>query len=539
MPIPVKKTNSLKRSVADSDCGSGRNDPDVTHRHDGVGRTVVQRSTTSILNSISVDRQKPLGIRDQIHAGIADLIANGFLRKSAKLPSCRALARDLNVSINSVLGAYSKLMDDGAILSRQRSGYFVALDVNRMEPPRSAKDDINSPNIVERITRRRLPSTAGCISRPLDWPNYTYPFVCNQIASNKFPLSEWRECTRLAMNSRDLSRWTSDNEYLDSEAFLEQICTRLLPMRGISAQPENVLVTMGAQQAIFVIATLLRGFGRIVAMEDPGYTDARNIFEQTFDEVRYIPVDKEGLVVDRQLAGCDLVFVTPNRQLPTVLSMSARRRAELLEVADREDFLIIEDDYEGDMDFNPKSLPPLYSGHARGRVIYTSSLSKSLAPGLRLGYLVAQEELVREARAMRGMMIRHAPLILQHTASLFLSFGYHERLRSRLHETFGQRWSVASELINDLFPDFEVQQEFGSTNFFFRSRAGRKAARIAEIARDKGVVIEPSDPCFSIAPYGDTTFRLGLAAVNTNLIEPGLRELRQAIDTETLSVRET
>lgn len=338
----------------------------------------------------------------------------------------------------------------------------------------------------------------------------------------------------IGVELRDLSRWTSDNEYLDCDTFLEQICSWLLPLRGISAQPENVLVTMGAQQAIFVVATLLRGFGRIVAMEDPGYTDARNIFEQTFDEVRYIPVDSEGLVVDKQLIGCDLVFVTPHRQLPTVVSMSARRRALLLEMADREDFLIIEDDYEGDMDFNSKSLPPLYSSHARGRVIYTGSLSKSLAPGLRLGYLVAQEELVREARAMRGMMIRHPPHILQHTASLFLSFGYHESLRSRLHETFSERWSVASELIEDLFPDFEVQKEYGSTNFFFRSRAGRKAARIAEFARGKGVVIEPSEPCFSIAPYGDTTFRLGLAAVGTNLIEPGLRELRQAIDAEKL-----
>lgn len=494
----------------------------------------MQSSTTTILNTITVDRQKPLGVRDQIHAGIAGLIANGKLRKSVKLPSCRALARDLNVSINSVLGAYSKLVDDGAILSKPKSGYFVALEVNRILPPSSAKEDVKSPNIVERITRRRLPSTAGCISRPPDWPNYTYPFVCNQIASNKFPLSEWRECTRLALNSRDLSRWTSDNEYLDCDTFLEQICSWLLPLRGISAQPENVLVTMGAQQAIFVVATLLRGFGRIVAMEDPGYTDARNIFEQTFDEVRYIPVDSEGLVVDKQLIGCDLVFVTPHRQLPTVVSMSARRRALLLEMADREDFLIIEDDYEGDMDFNSKSLPPLYSSHARGRVIYTGSLSKSLAPGLRLGYLVAQEELVREARAMRGMMIRHPPHILQHTASLFLSFGYHESLRSRLHETFSERWSVASELIEDLFPDFEVQKEYGSTNFFFRSRAGRKAARIAEFARGKGVVIEPSEPCFSIAPYGDTTFRLGLAAVGTNLIEPGLRELRQAIDAEKL-----
>lgn len=201
MRRPPKQTNGLDRAIADGNHDPSRHKPSVANQNDRFNRTVMQSSTTTILNTITVDRQKPLGVRDQIHAGIAGLIANGKLRKSVKLPSCRALARDLNVSINSVLGAYSKLVDDGAILSKPKSGYFVALEVNRILPPSSAKEDVKSPNIVERITRRRLPSTAGCISRPPDWPNYTYPFVCNQIASNKFPLSEWRECTRLALNS--------------------------------------------------------------------------------------------------------------------------------------------------------------------------------------------------------------------------------------------------------------------------------------------------------------------------------------------------
>lgn len=499
-------------------------------------RTTTSGNAASLLRPISVDRAHPLGVRDQIHAGIADLISNGLLRKGAKLPSCRALARDLDVSVNSVLGAYSRLLDDGAISSKPRSGYYVALEVNRLKTHERSVGDI-SPNIVKRITRRSLPSKAGCISRPSDWPDYKYPFVCNQIASNRFPLAEWRECSRLALNMRDLSQWTGDNQYLDSETFLEQICTRLLPSRGISARPENVLVTMGAQQAIFIVATLLRGFGRVVAMEDPGYADARNIFEQTFDEVRFIPVDNEGLVVDERLAGCDLVYVTPNRQFPTVVSMTTARKKLLLEMAEREDFLIIEDDYEGDMDFDPSSLPPLYSGHAQGRVIYAGSLSKSLAPGLRLGYLVAQQPLVREARALRGMMIRHPPQVLQHIASLFLRFGYHEGLRSRLHEAFVQRWTVASQLVGELFPDFEVQHEFGSTNFFFQSREEHSAKEIARIARSKDVIIEPSAPCFSVPTKGEHTFRLGVSTVRTGLIEPGLMLLRQAIDTHAMAAR--
>ena len=530
---------TTRRQLSDGQTGAAGPGPDQDRqeftRNTSVGKAQIGNAD-SVLRSISVERDHPLGVRDQIHAGISGLISNGLLRKGAKLPSCRALARSLDVSVNSVLGAYSRLLDDGVISSKQRSGYFVALEVNRLEA-REASDSDKSPNIVERITRRGLPSKAGCISRPSNWPDYKYPFVCNQIASNRFPLAEWRECSRLALNMRDLSRWTGDNQYLDSETFLEQICTRLLPSRGISAHPDNVLVTMGAQQAIFVVATLFRGFGRVVAMEDPGYADARNIFEQTFDEVRFIPVDDEGLIVDERLVGCDLVYVTPNRQFPTVVSMSPSRKKLLLEMAEREDFLIIEDDYEGDMDFNPSSLPPLYSGLAQGRVIYAGSLSKSLAPGLRLGYLVAQQSLVREARALRGMMIRHPPHVLQHTASLFLRFGYHDGLRSRLHEAFSQRWTVASNLVSELFPDFEVQYEFGSTNFFFRSREGHNAREVAEIARGNDVILEPSAPCFSDPAKGEHTFRLGVSAVRTSLIEPGLKILRQAIDTCSAATR--
>ncbi|WP_170362680.1 PLP-dependent aminotransferase family protein [Ruegeria arenilitoris] len=489
-----------------------------------------QRSASNLVNVMNIDRDDALGIRDQIRAELAYLISSGVLQNGAKLPSCRALARDLKVSVNSVLGAYSRLVDEGTIISKPKSGYYVSLNLNRTQAKADQEINANFPNIVERITRRRLPSKAGCITRPADWPDYQFPFVCNQAASNRFPLAEWRECSRLALNMRDLSNWTGDNQYRDSDTFVEQICSRLLPHRGIVAKPENVLITMGAQQAIYIVAALLRGFGRVVAIEDPGYADARNIFEQTFDEVRFIPVDSEGLVVDERLAGCDLVYVTPNRQMPTVLSMSQTRKRQLLDMAKKEDFLIIEDDYEGDMDFDENSLLPLYSGHSQGRVIYTGSLSKSLAPGLRLGYLVAQESLVQEARALRGMMIRHPPHVIQHTASLFLRFGHHETHRAKMHQIFNERWHVASQVIQELFPDFELQYEYGSTNFFFRSTQGHSAYKIAEAARQRGVIIEPSSVCFSDEKKGEITFRLGISAVPAGNIEQGLRTLRSAID---------
>ncbi len=483
-----------------------------------------------VIPMLRIDRSQPIGLRDQIRSEISRLIAQGALVHGAKLPSCRALAKGLGVAVNSVLGAYSRLMDEGVIVSKPKSGYFVSLHLPTSAVLPSDIGSCTTTNIAERITRRKLPSKCGFIWRPPDWQNYKYPFVCNQIPLNRFPLAEWRQCTQLAMNSRDLGLWAGDSQYWDSTEFLDQICSRILPRRGVIANPDNVLITVGAQQAIYLIATLLRDYGRVVAMEDPGYPDARNIFEQVFDETRPIAVDEEGIVVDSRLADCDLVYVTPNRQFPTTASMSAKRRKMLMKMAESSDFLIIEDDYEGDMDFRPSVLPPLFSGNSDGRVIYTGSLSKSLAPGLRLGYLVAQEGLVREARALRGMMIRHPPLILQRTAALFLRFGHHDVLRARLHTTFERRWSIASRIISEVFSDFDVRNEFGSTSFLFADRQQRNAQQIAARAMAAGVVIEPVGPCFATATRGDHMFRVGVSAVRSSLIEPGLTQLRHAID---------
>ena len=480
---------------------------------------------------LKIDRSLALGVRDQIRSEITRLIADGSLETGAPLPSCRVMAQELGVAVNSVLGAYSRLVDDSVVVSKPKSGYFVSPEQSQKRIPAPSSELRATTNIVDRITQRKLPSKGGLISRPTDWPNYKYPFVCNQIPLNRFPLPQWRECTRLAMNSRDVGTWTGDSQHRDSAEFLQEICTRILPRRGVIARPKNVLVTLGAQQAIYLVASLMQGNGRVVAMEDPGYPDARNLFERMFDEIRFIPTDEDGMVVDDRLAGCDLVYVTPNRQFPTTVSMSAARRKALLEMAETEDFLVIEDDYDGDMDFSEDVLAPLYSGSQNGRVIYTNSLSKSLAPGLRLGYLVGQDDLVNEARALRGMMIRHPPLILQRTAAIFLRFGYHNALCAQLHETFARRQSIAAAAIAELFPDFNVRNQKGSTIFLFNDKLGRNVGAITAKALEKSVVIEPITPCFSKENQGHDAFRIGVSAMQSSLIVPGLEQLRLAVDT--------
>lgn len=480
---------------------------------------------------IDIDRSSKVGLRDQIHFEISRHILDGILDPGEKLPSCRHLARELTVSLNTVLGCYNRLLADSLIESKQRSGYFVrtGLRITSTEQP---KMNYSQVNLQEHINSRDRPSKYYYIPRPANWREFPYPFVCGQIDVNRFPLTEWRECTRLAMNRRDLSIWSGDNFYRDSEELLEQIKNRILPKRGIYARPQEILITMGAQQALYITASLLRGKRKVVATEDPCYPETRGILNRIYDEVRPIPVDKDGMIVDDRLKGVDLVCITANRQFPTTVPMSPERRQALLKMADQENFLIIEDDYESDVDYRSASPLALQREDQSGRVIYITSLSKSLAPGFRLGFMIAPEKLINEARALRGLMIRHPPLILQNTAALFLRFGHYDALLSRLHNVFERRWDLTQSILYKEFPDFEITGAFGGTTFVFEDRQKRYiSSQIAKRALDEGIVIEEIANCFDNRKEGENYFRLGVSSIPTNRIEDGLATLRNVLNT--------
>src|SRR5262249_32746782 len=145
----------------------------------------------------------------------------------------------------------------------------------------------------------------------------------------------------------------------------------------------------------------------IVGIENPGYPDARNIFSCRTRQLRPLPIDENGLLIRPELRGCNYIYATPSYQSPTTATMPMDRRLEFLQLADSEDFVIIEDDYESEMRFSSTPSPALKSLDQNARVIYVGSLSKTLAPGLRLGFIVASSQLIDELRALRRLMIRH------------------------------------------------------------------------------------------------------------------------------------
>lgn len=483
---------------------------------------------------IVIDKSAPSGLQVQIVSEIARLIFDGFFPKGTKLPSCRSLALDLQVSINTVLGAYQTLQDSQWIESRQRSGFFVLAEQGNivdaaMHPRRHQMNDAS----LRKINPTRRAENYQTIFRPENWHEYKYPFVCNQINDQEFPVSEWRECSRIAMNRKDLKIWSSDGQYSDSEELMEQVCHRILPRRSIFTKEDTTLITLGSQNGLFIAATLTGGRDRVAAIEYPGYPDAHKILRANFGEVRYLPVDAHGLVVDERLKGVDVIFVTPNRQFPMTVTMPEARRRELMDAAENYDFLIIEDDYECDVDYRNPAPLPLKHNDEGGRIIYLGSLSKGLSPGLRLGYMVAPAGFISAARDCRGMMLRHPPLILQHTAATFIRFGYYDSLLKRLRQEYGLRWKLANDAIEASLGMFNVQSAFGGTTFVLTDPTRERPARqLADNAKWHGVIFETIEPCFFGTGEGQYSFRIGVSSLSSELIEPGIWKLSEAVAEE-------
>src|SRR4029077_9255387 len=379
-----------------------------------------------------LDARAGATLQTQLRQMLVAAIREGQLPPGSALPSCRKLADTLTVARNTVALAYQDLVEEGFLISRQRSGYFVSQEIDpaKLTPaPASQAATSPLPNWLSRLRRR--PSTQRNSVKPRNWQDYKYPFIYGQFDPALFPIAAWRECSRQALSLAAVREWASDRFTDDDPQFIEQIRTLLLPRRGVFVAPEEILLTVGAQHAIYLLASLLVEERTVVGMEDPGYADARNIFALRTSRLVGLAVDQQGLMDSEALAKCNYVHVTPSHQFPTTVTMSLARRRALIERAAREDIVFIEDDYEAEINHQGGPTPALKSLDRGGRVLFVGSLSKTIAPGLRMGYLVGPRELIAEARALRRLTLRHPPANNQRTAALFLARGHYDSLLRR------------------------------------------------------------------------------------------------------------
>ncbi len=471
----------------------------------------------------------PTSLQAQIREKIVTAIVGGQLPAGDRMPSSRALARDLNVSRNTVTLAYQSLVDDGFLAGLERSGYYVNRAMTDL-PAVSSKNGSAPARPAERLIDwssriQTSPASQVNLAKPSDWARYPYPFIYGQADLNLFPMAEWRDCARQALGRRWLDDWAMDHHAADDPMLVEQIRTRLLPRRGVMASDQEILITVGAQHALYLLTSLLVGTGTNVGVENPGYPDVRNAISLRTPHVTPLPVDEHGLIIDERLAAQDLVYVTPSHQAPTTVTMSEARRMALLDRARTHDFLIVEDDYEFETNYVCAPLPALKSLDRDGRVLYVGSLSKTIFPGLRLGYLVGPPALIAEARALRRLMLRHPPTNAQRTAALFLQLGHHDAMILRLRRVYGERWKTIGEAIERHLPDMARMPSHGGSSVWLRGPESLDADALSARALEKGVVIESGSAFFADRPERRDCFRLGFSSIETEKIEAGVKVL--------------
>lgn len=466
-----------------------------------------------------------LGLRDQICEMVSSAITSQVLSPDKRLPSCREMAEQLGVSRNTVFAAYGRLIDLGLVVARDRSGYYVnplIEDKVLADSSPTANSEKHAKAPVHFQSLDLVP-----VDNPLNWTSYPYPFIYNQIDPDLFPVDSWRECTRLALGTTQMHTWRDDSVESDSPQLAQQLRQRLLSSRGIYADEDEILITLGAQNALFIIGATFAHKNKPIAIEDPGYFGARNAFNLTGNRIIGVPTDEQGLMVDAIPTGCQLVFTTPSHQFPTMVTMSQHRREQLLQSAESNNYLVIEDDYEAEMNYLSTRSQSLRSLDQNNRVIYIGSLSKTVSPGIRLGFMVAHRDIIKHARIVRGVMMRHPPTIVQEVVALFFRLGYYDSHIRNIERRYKKRWHAMNESIEKHLGMLHRTKTQGGTSFWLTGPPGFDATELSIRLKSKGVLIDVGERfCLN----GDNrSFRLGFAFVPIKKLDEGIKLIAEEV----------
>jgi GntR family transcriptional regulator / MocR family aminotransferase len=415
------------------------------------------------LPAIHLDRDSPHTLHEQLSDKLRKQILDGRFKSEVPLPSSRELARDLGISRNTVLASYEQLIGEGYLESRLRAGVFVVEDLRTPDPA------LKPAKILE--SRKFVPND-------VEWKLvYPLPFRPCQPDVSLFPLELWNRIRSRILRQASTKLLCYQSQHaLGLPSLRRALASYLMESRDVQCQWDQVGITCGSQQALFLLSQVLLRRGDRVLMEDPGYLGARQAFEHAGAKVQSLYVDELGAIPPSNLKGVKLIYLTPSRQFPTGASMPVGRRLQFLQAAENASCWLIEDDYDSEFRYRRPPLPSMYSLATESRVIYLGTMSKVLFPSLRVGYVVLPEEMIGPFERLRLVVEDHGPLLDQAVLAEFIVSGaFYSHIR-RCRKKYGERLEVFLQEMERQNVPLDFPSSDGGMNLTGFYRDGRVSA---------------------------------------------------------------
>jgi len=495
-----------------------------------------QRRRRSVMSfeMVRLDRASSEPLHQQLYRQIREELETGSFDSSAsRVPSSRALAATLGISRPTVNQAFSKLLAEGYLQVRQRSGIFVAehLPATFLKAARlttTARTE-HSPRVARRVSRMTDFRNAQQLDVGIGGPP-SVTLIAGLPAVDEFPIAVWERLREqvLAKKGAHLLRYASSRGDIELR---KAIAAYLCDFRGANCHPDQVVVVGGMQQAMLTCALALINEGEVGWVEDPVFLQARNVLAFVGAKIVPRPVDREGLVIGKcsRQNSPRLILVTPSHQFPLGVTMSLKRRKALIEFADSRDGYILEDDYDSEFRFDGPPLPCLQGLDNAGRVIYAGTMSKILYPSLRLGFLVAPPQLVDTLVKVRAVMDQHSPAIDQATLARFITEGFFLSHVKRIRELYAQRRLFFIEQFQKWLGDyFDLELTPAGLHFVAWLRRAEDLPLFMRAREQTGVWPRPLS-FFCIKAQLDPAFVFGFSAWSQAQIEQGLAKLASAV----------
>ena len=486
---------------------------------------------------IPLDRQSSIPLYQQIETYLRQGILSGSLAADTRLPASRQLAHDLGVNRITVENAYAELETEGLIFSRMGSGTYV-LPAN---PPLTLpKDDLGAPwplwqQSIEFQSKATKREPADEISSRATRHALRHPisFASGIGDAHLFPAEDFRKVLQTVMRRDGIA--ALDYGEPNGHAPLRETIGHILASQGLQTKSENILITAGSQQALSLVSQLLLKPGDVILVESPTYSGALDLFRALNFEVVGIPLDSQGMQVEAlekllQQHHPKLIYTIPNFHNPTGTCLSTSRRRQLIILADRYNIPILEDDFVGDLRYEGRTQPALKALDPGGRVIYVSTFSKILMPGLRVGFLVAEGPIYDCLVNFKRVNDLATSTLVQRALEAYVTVGRYQSHLRRSCQIFRKRRDVMlSAIQHHLPPEVRLDPPQGGMFMWLQLPGNLSSEKLLPFAWEEGVVFAPGNGFFPDGLEGRNWLRLNFVAQAPDQIDEGIKRLGKAI----------